>query len=118
MILQLVGPYSFLRGYKYIEQVEAYNVTIEYEVNELLLVFSFVRVYMIMKMYIYYSDCLTPRSLRVCQMNGCESNMMFAIKSLIKSQPSKFVIYSLVLTTFMFGYMLHVFEGPMTEVSG
>ena len=66
IILQLVAPYNFLRGYKYIEKVEAYGVTIEYELNELLLVFSFVRVYMIMKMYIYYSDCLTPRSLRVC----------------------------------------------------
>ena len=84
--------------------MEAYGVTIEYEINELLLVFSFVRVYMIMKMYIYYTECLTPRSLRVCQMNGCESNIMFAIKSLIQREPSKFVVYSLLLTTIIFGY--------------
>lgn len=85
MVLQLVAPYSFLEGIKYIEYVEAFDITIYYELNELLLAFSFVRIYMIIKMYIYYSDSLTPRTLRVCQMNGCESNIMFAIKSFIKS---------------------------------
>ena len=83
VILQLVAPYNFLSGYKYVENVEAYDVTIEYEINELLLFFSFVRIYMLLRMYIYYSEYLTPRSLRVCQMNGCESNMLFAVKSLI-----------------------------------
>lgn len=118
LVLQLVAPYSFLQGYKYIEYVEAYDVEIQYEINELLLIFSLVRVYTLFKMYIYYVEILTPRSQRVCEMNGCESNMMFAIKFLIKSQPAQFVVYSLLLSTVIFGYMLHVVEGPMTEVSG
>lgn len=118
MVLQLIAPYSFLQGYKYVEYVEAFNVTIRYEINEILLVFSFVRFYMLVKMLIYYKECLTPRSLRVCQMNGCESDITFAIKSLLKSQPANFVFMNLLVMILIFGYMLHVLEGPMTEVSG
>ena len=87
LALHLICPYSFLEGSKYSEHVEAFDVTIEYEVNELLLVVSFVRCYMLVKMYIYLSEKYTPRSQRVCHMNGCESNIMFAIKSIIYSDP-------------------------------
>lgn len=116
--LNIVSPQGFLQNMRYVEYVEAFDVSIHYEVNELLLAFSFVRIYLIMKLYIYYTESLTPRSQRVCEMNGCDSDVMFAIKSIIKSQPYKFLLYSLTLTTFVFGYLLHIFEGPMTEISG
>lgn len=87
MALLLVSPYRFLTGLRYVEFVEAFDVTIEYEINEVLLAFSFVRIYLIMKMYIYFTELINPRSQRVCQMNGCEANVMFAIKSIIMGQP-------------------------------
>ena len=51
-------------------------------------------------------------------MNGCDANEMFAIKSLMKQMPFTFISAALVLTIFLFGYQLKVFEGPLSAASG
>ena len=43
---------------------------------------------------------------------------MFAIKSLMKQMPFTFISAALVLTIFLFGYQLKVFEGPLSAASG
>ena len=37
MFLGAIAPYPFLRDWKYVEYVVSYDVTVEYEVNDILL---------------------------------------------------------------------------------
>jgi len=66
VILNLMAPYPFLNGSKYIEVVEAYDTTIEYEVNIIMLFLSFNRLYLSAKFFIYMTSLMSPRSQRVC----------------------------------------------------
>ena len=53
---------------------------------------------------------MNPRSQRVCSMNGCEADTMFAIKGLMKQKPYQILFGSLAITTVMFGFQLRIFE--------
>ena len=43
---------------------------------------------------------------------------MFAVKAFMKQRPFFILIWSLIITTFIFGYQLRLFESPLNEVSG
>jgi RsiW-degrading membrane proteinase PrsW (M82 family) len=51
-------------------------------------------------------------------MNGCEANVLFASKGLMKQKPWQVLIVSLMVTTFIWGYILKIFESPLNEISG
>lgn len=54
LLICIIAPYPFLDGYKYTETITAYNGHVmEYEVNDILLFFSFFRFYMILNFVIY-----------------------------------------------------------------
>jgi len=61
---------------------------------------------------------MNPRSKRVCGMNGCEADLMFAVKSIMKQRPFTGITISLAVTIVLFGYILKVFEGPISAASG
>ena len=78
---------------------------------------SFSRIYIILRYVLFISKFMNPRSVRVCVINGCSANHMFAIKGLVKQRPFIFIFVTLIVTIFLFGYSLKVFEGPLSEVS-
>lgn len=84
IIVNIVAPYPFFEGMKYREYVQAFDTEIEYEINNILLFFMFLRCYLILKFILYLTQFMNPRSQRVCSMNGCDANTMFAIKGLMK----------------------------------
>ena len=83
-----------------------------------MLFFSFNRLYLSAKFFIYMTSFMSPRSERVCQFYGCEASMIFAVKAFMKKRPFFILIWSLIITTFIFGYQLRLFESPLNEVSG
>lgn len=103
-ILCLLAPYPFLKGIKYVEVNTNWNVTISYEINQILMCISFSRFYILMRYTLFMSQFMNPRSNRLCTMNGCEAGHMFAIKSLMKQRPYFFLSCTLVLTIYLFGY--------------
>ena len=50
-------------------------------------------------------------------MNGCDANLMFAIKAIMKQRPYTSITISLIFTIFFFGYQLKILEGPVSEAS-
>jgi len=66
MVLNLIAPYYFLDGIKYVEVNNDLEITTEYEINDILLWFSFVRVYLLLKLYLYTTLFMNPRSHRIC----------------------------------------------------
>jgi hypothetical protein len=94
----------FFNGIKYTEYVKGFDTTIEYEVNDILLFFAFSRLYLTLKFLLYLSSFMNPRSQRVCLVNGCEANTMFAIKALFKQKPYLILYGSLLFFTVIFGF--------------
>lgn len=113
--LCVIAPYPFLDGLKYRENVLAYETSIEYEVNDILLYFSFCRFYLLLRFLLYMTQFMSPRSQRVCAMHGTEADLMFAVKGVMKQMPEKLLIWALVISTVIFGFQLRLFEGVISE---
>lgn len=62
-------------------------MTIEYDVNDILVVLNFTRFYILLKFVLFMTQFANPRAVRVCGMNGCEADPMFAIKGMMKQKP-------------------------------
>ncbi|CDW71264.1 small-conductance calcium-activated potassium channel protein [Stylonychia lemnae] len=120
MVINSVAPYPFLYRVKYDEYIDngSFKTTVTYDVNDLLLFFCFIRVYHVIRYSLVMTQFMNPRSQRVCSMNGCEANAMFAIKSIMKQKPYTILWTSMVVSTLIFGYQLRIFEGPVSEASG
>jgi len=118
IIINMLAPYWFFKGIKYTEEHPDAEVTLTYEFNDLLLCFSFIRLYLPIKLYLYSTEFINPRSHRVCRANGCEASSLFAIKCLVQQRPYAMLISSLMLSVVVFGYQLKIFEGPMSDYSG
>jgi hypothetical protein len=89
---------------KYIEFNNDYQYETIYELNDILLGLSFLRVYFVIRMILVFTIYTSPRSQRVCEMNGCEANALFAIRSIMKEKPYTILVWSMILSTALFGY--------------
>ena len=118
MFLNILAPLPFLKGIKYTEYVEAWDVTIVYEINDILLFFCFLRVYLAFKFILYLTQFMGPRPHRVCNFSACDANTMFAVKSLMKQYPFQILFWGLIISTFIYGYCLRIFEAQLNEASG
>ena len=82
--IALIAPFPFFQGIKYVEENPNWKVTISYEMNQVLMCFSFVRLYIVLRFILLISKFMNPRSIRVCVINGCSANHMFAMKAFMK----------------------------------
>ena len=62
MLVNAIAPNPFLEGVKYTEYVEAFDTTISYEFNDILLFFSFNRIYLVLKFILYLTQYKNPRA--------------------------------------------------------
>jgi hypothetical protein len=83
-LLILMGPFPHMQDLKTYEYIDAYKITIQYRVNDILLCLTFVRFYLFLRMTLVMSQYMNPRSKRVCSLNGCEANLSFAVKAYMK----------------------------------
>lgn len=117
MLLMLLAPYPFMQDIEYTEYVDAYDTYINYQLNDILLCFSFIRIYLFLRCALVVSPFMNPRSKRVCYMNGTDASLLFAIKAYMKQRPYVAITISVIVTIVVFGYMLRIFEGPISEAS-
>lgn len=102
--IALIAPYPFLQNLRYVEYNPNYDVTISYDMNQIMLCICFVRIYIHLRFTLIVSKFMNPRSSRVCVMNGCEADNTFAIKAIMKKYPFSFLSLALGVTIFLFGY--------------
>jgi len=76
------------------------------------------RVYLILRTSLTLSNFMNTRSQRVCTMSGSDASFMFSIKSLMKKKPYSVLLSSLVLSVALFGFVLRIFERPLSIASG
>ena len=78
----------------------------------------FVRIYLCVRYLFYLSGFMSPRTHRVCTINGSDSDSMFALRGLMKMKPFPIILGALGLSILIFGYMLRIVEYPLRETSG
>jgi hypothetical protein len=84
VVLLLISPYPYLNNVYYREYLDQYGIWIEYKLNDLLMCFGFIRIYILLRCLLVASKFMNPRSKRVCFMNNCEANLLFSLKAYMK----------------------------------
>ena len=74
--------------------------------------------YLIIRALLTLSNFMDTRSQRVCMMSGSDANFMFSVKSLMKKKPYSVLLSSLIVSVALFGFILRVFERPLSDASG
>jgi hypothetical protein len=118
LIITVISPIPFLKGITYSEYYEDFDTTVVYPVNLLLLAVTFVRMYNPLRYFLRMTNFMNSRSVRVTTINACEANYMFALKALMKDDPFKMLFIGLLLSTTIAGYLLRVFERPLSDETG
>ena len=103
---------------KYQDHLDAFGETLEFEYNQIMLVWCFQRVYKPIKFGFYFTQFNSMRSNRICSNNGCESNNMFALRAVVRQKPYTVVFLVLLMTVSVCAYQLRVFEINAFEASG
>ena len=86
--LVLTAPAPFFDGIKFQETVSDLDITLERELNSLLMALSiFFRAYLLFRFVCSISYFMSPRAQRVGTMNGCSANVGFAFKCLMRERP-------------------------------
>lgn len=80
----IIAPYPYLYNLKYDEFNAQFSATVTYDINDLLLFFCFFRIYLLVRYALVITQFMNPRSQRVCSMQGCEANLSFAVKAIMK----------------------------------
>lgn len=60
--INIICPYPLLDKYKYYEYNKTWNVTLEYDLNDILLVWSFIRIYLLIRFVLVMTKFMNPRS--------------------------------------------------------
>lgn len=118
LIVCFISPIPFIYDSTFTEVNDNYGVDIHHWYNDLLLAWSFIRIYLIIRCILANCFYMSTRAQRVCQMNGCHASYMFAIKSLMKDQPYLVLLTNVVLSMFYFGYLIRIFDQDLSSVSG
>mmetsp|Transcript_32425 Transcript_32425/g.28711 ORF Transcript_32425/g.28711 Transcript_32425/m.28711 type:complete len:309 (+) Transcript_32425:534-1460(+) len=112
----LVAPQYFFLGLEYKETYG--DVGITYELNQILCCFVWVKCYVTVRTMLTLTKWLNPRSQRVCKMNGCYPDLMFAVRSSFKQSPNLTLISTIFVSGVICAYMVRIFERPLSESSG
>ena len=78
----------------------------------------FSRIYLPVRFSFYLSNFMNPRTQRVCQLHGCESDSFFALKGMMKQMPVSIMSSALSSSILVLAYQLRIFERPLSEASG
>lgn len=118
-MINSITPFPFLWDEFYEESYSDYSTKVKYRVNDIfLLVMCLTRTYLIVRASLTWSHFMDTRSQRVCTMSGSDAGFMFSIKSLMKRKPYTVLVASLVMSVALFGFVLRIFERPLSEASG
>ena len=119
MALNIITPLPWISEQTWSEYNQNWSYNTVYKYNSVLLVVMILaRTYLIIRWVLQLSFFTDPRSQRVCSLNGCEANQLFAMKALLKNKPYTVLSVTMVISAIQLGYCLRVFERPLSTVSG
>lgn len=82
----------------------------EYKVNYILVILSFLKIFIIIRVILLNNIYMTPRSNRLCRMYGCSFDYIYAIKCLFKDSPIFLIGFVFTFSVFIFAISLRIAE--------
>ena len=64
----------------------------------------FLRIYLFTRWILFVTSYMQPRSQRVCTMNGCEANLMYAVKGLMREHPYRCIVGTIIASIMIYAY--------------
>ena len=119
IFFQVLIPYPFLNDLVYYETNGRWKATnVKIKINHVLLaLMTFTRIYQIIKALLLITYWTAPRAQRICWLNGCHPDYLFAVKAIMKEKPYQFLLISLLISVLQLGYCLRIFERYFTSYS-
>ena len=114
IILALIHPNLLLKN-KYVTCKKSWNmINVKYQINDFLIAINIIRVFYLIKIYVFCSNFYNARSDRVCKLTGKQLNFFFAFKCLLVENSITTLITVTIITIFGFSYLLKIIEGPIS----
>ncbi len=117
LVLQilLIIPHAnaFFIG-KTLNLFQSYNeFYLTHEINDIMAIFSLLRIYIVLRSLINISIYSSPRSSRLCQQNGVDHNLLYSIKCILNEEPLRAIFVVFVITLIFLGVGLKLSEGVL-----
>lgn len=117
MVYAIIGPnYGFYKV-TFTTGTEWNMLNVEYDLNDLMLAFSFPRLYTLIRFFLICTPYFNDRAHRVTKAMGTKLSMLFAVKCIFYSHPVKMLLILMAIVVLSLSYMLKILEGPVWYVS-
>ncbi len=113
MLVHFVHPSPFTYGSTF--EFDSNGKKAYYHVNDILTLFLLLRLIYICRTLLMNTQFYTNRAERVCNMYGCNANLLFIIKCIMKTYPYTMIFISLGISIVYFGCALRIAESPLTR---
>ncbi len=100
----LLAPIPGLNLITFKEYNVDYDINVIYDVNDILLALMFLRIFLFARWIIFNTSYMEPRSQRVCMMNGCEADQMYALKALMRENPYHCIVGTIITSIIVYAY--------------
>jgi len=118
-IIALIHPSLIFWGQSYTQYNTKVSAEAEFTINEALSIIQVLRaLYIPFRVAAAYSPYGSPRSQRVCSMNGARADNWFIYKVLIINHPYSFIGSMFVFSIIVGGYCFRVAERRFSEQTG
>lgn len=96
----------------------AWNMlSVEYDLNDLMLVLSFPRLYTVVRYFLISTPYYNDRAYRINEMMGSKLTTLFAVRCIFYSHPVKMLIVLMSIVVLSLSYMIKILEGPVWYIS-
>lgn len=114
-----ICPSSLFNDIKYSTYNSIHEVYVTYELNDIIMLVSLIRLFYLCKQYFSGSEFLCQRQMRIMILLGLDNNLdlFFAIRAYIATYPKWFLFLSLLWSQIIFSFMVINLERPISKIS-
>lgn len=117
ILLTMLHPYPWLVGEGTVVANPIIGLDIYYNINDFFNMISLVRIIWIFPKMINFTIWKSNSAQRICMMYGCQADMMFGVKSIMKMYPISFLFIVLICGALYFSILLKYCEAPVNRVA-
>lgn len=96
---------------------DKYNIDVEIPINAYFTMICLFRCWFFIKFYLVNSSYSQPRTQRICEMNGFDTNLNFALKSSMSRSPFNFYSILFIIIISICSYGIRIFERGLDKES-
>jgi len=116
-VVMMMQPYPFFLSKKFFCFNKVVQGEIYYYFNDIMGLLAVFRLSYFLSSALITTKWKSCSADRVCQMYGCEANTLFAVRSMMKSNPFLFNSVVMIGSILIFGQALRICEAPLIRIT-